>query len=122
MKSWREPRGLAQRPARCWMDTGWETGMRVKEDRIGEERNWHGGEKPGDLEERVRVGDGDGEETEKKERRETRNGRTRANICTQGKFPHRGIYSFYSNNRKPAFKNENLYKVWRQRPLLTRTN
>ena len=26
----------------------------------------------------------------------------------KGKFPYGGFYSVYSNNRKPAFKNENL--------------
>lgn len=67
-----------------------------------------GARSPETWEERVRVGNGDDEEGEGNERRETRDERTRASISTQGKFPYGGFYSFYSNNRKPAFKNENL--------------
>lgn len=43
----------------------------------------------------VRVGNGDGEEGEGKQRRQTRDERTRANISTQGKFPHGGFFTAF---------------------------
>lgn len=50
-----------------------------------------GARSPETWEERVRVGNGDGEEGEGKQRRQTRDERTKANISTQGKFPHGGF-------------------------------